>query len=146
METKIQNDEKDISLINPKEMRFIPDTYTGYLFSKLYIENAMRCNPVTSDKLSISLKGAFNKADYQLTPTWKAFQLPRPRFLIADGVGRGKTTVPACVHYAYGNNIAPLLHHFGRHLVSGLFVHRSGAPHFLTIPEGYILIVCHAQV
>ena len=83
--------EKDISLINPKEMRFIPDTYTGYLFSKLYIENAMRCNPVTSDKLSISLKGAFNKADYQLTPTWKAFQLPRPRFLIADGVGLGKT-------------------------------------------------------
>ena len=83
--------EKDIILIDPKEMRFIPDTYTGYLFSKLYIENAMRCNPVTSDKLSISLKGAYNKADYQLTPTWKAFQLPRPRFLIADGVGLGKT-------------------------------------------------------
>jgi len=83
--------EKDIVLIDPKEMRFVPDNYTGYLFSKLYIENAMRCNPVTSDKLSISLKGAFNKADYQLTPTWKAFQLPRPRFLIADGVGLGKT-------------------------------------------------------
>ncbi len=83
--------EKDIALIDPREMRFIPDNYTGYLFSKLYIENAMRCNPVTSDKLSISLKGAFNKADYQLTPTWKAFQLPRPRFLIADGVGLGKT-------------------------------------------------------
>ncbi len=83
--------EKDIVLIDPKEMRFIPDQYTGYLFSKLYIENAMRCNPVTSSKLSISLKGAYNKADYQLTPTWKAFQLPRPRFLIADGVGLGKT-------------------------------------------------------
>ena len=83
--------EKDIALIDPKKMVFIPDEYTGYKFSKLYLENAMRCNPITSDKLSISTKGAYNKADYQLTPTWKAFQLPRPRFLIADGVGLGKT-------------------------------------------------------
>lgn len=83
--------EKDIVLIDPKKMVFIPDNYSGYTFSKLYLENAMRCNPVTSDKLSISLKGAYNHADYQLTPTWKAFQLPRPRFLIADGVGLGKT-------------------------------------------------------
>jgi len=83
--------EKEIVLINPKKMVFIPDNYSGYTFSKLYLENAMRCNPVTSDKLSISLKGAYNNADYQLTPTWKAFQLPRPRFLIADGVGLGKT-------------------------------------------------------
>lgn len=83
--------ENDIALIDPKKMVFIPDGYTGYKFSKLYLENAMRCNPVTSDKLSISTKGAYNEADYQLTPTWKAFQLPRPRFLIADGVGLGKT-------------------------------------------------------
>ena len=83
--------EKDIVLIDPKKMVFVPDNYSGYTFSKLYLENAMRCNPVTSDKLSISLKGAYNHADYQLTPTWKAFQLPRPRFLIADGVGLGKT-------------------------------------------------------
>ena len=83
--------EKDIVLIDPRKMVFIPDNYSGYTFSKLYLENAMRCNPVTSDKLSVSLKGAYNHADYQLTPTWKAFQLPRPRFLIADGVGLGKT-------------------------------------------------------
>ena len=83
--------DKEIALIDPKQMVFIPDDSTGYKFSKLYLENAMRCNPVTTDKLSISLKGAFDRADYQLTPTWKAFQLPRPRFLIADGVGLGKT-------------------------------------------------------
>ena len=83
--------DKDIVLVDPKKMHFIPDTYNGYMFSKLYIENAMRCNPLTSDKLSICTRAAFNKADYQLTPTWKAMQLPRPRFLIADGVGLGKT-------------------------------------------------------
>lgn len=83
--------DKDIVLVDPKKMHFIPDTYSGYTFSKLYIENAMRCNPLTSGKLSICTKAAYNKADYQLTPTWKAMQLPRPRFLIADGVGLGKT-------------------------------------------------------
>lgn len=83
--------DRDIVLVDPKKMHFIPDTYGGYSFSKLYIENAMRCNPVTSGKLSISTKAAFNNADYQLTPTWKAMKLPRPRFLIADGVGLGKT-------------------------------------------------------
>ena len=83
--------DKDIVLVDPKKMHFIRDTYNGYTFSKLYIENAMRCNPLTSGKLSICTKGAYNKADYQLTPTWKAMQLPRPRFLIADGVGLGKT-------------------------------------------------------
>ena len=83
--------DRDIVLVDPKMMHFIPDTYNGYMLSKLYIENAMRCNPLTSGKLSICTKAAFNKADYQLTPTWKAMQLPRPRFLIADGVGLGKT-------------------------------------------------------
>lgn len=83
--------DKDIVLVDPKKMHFIPDNYNGYILSKLYIENAMRCNPLTADKLSICTKAAFNEADYQLTPTWKAMQLPRPRFLIADGVGLGKT-------------------------------------------------------
>ena len=83
--------DKDIVLVDPKKMHFIQDTYNGYMLSKLYIENAMRCNPLTSGMLSICTKAAFNKADYQLTPTWKAMQLPRPRFLIADGVGLGKT-------------------------------------------------------
>lgn len=83
--------DSDIAIVNPKNMKFVPDTFNGYSFSKLYIENAMRCYPVWSDKITIATKGAFNTSDYQLTPTVKALQLPRPRILIADGVGLGKT-------------------------------------------------------
>lgn len=83
--------DSDIAIVNPKNMKFVPDTFQGYNFSKLYIENAMRCYPVWSDKITIATKGAFNTSDYQLTPTVKALQLPRPRILIADGVGLGKT-------------------------------------------------------
>lgn len=83
--------DSDIAIVNPKNMKFVPDTFQGYSFSKLYIENAMRCYPVWSDKITIATKGAFNTSDYQLTPTVKALQLPRPRILIADGVGLGKT-------------------------------------------------------
>ena len=87
-DTKI---DTDIIQIDPKKMHFIRDTFPGYSFTKLYVENAMRCNPVSTNKITIATKGAFNDADYQLTPTVKAFKLPRPRFLIADGVGLGKT-------------------------------------------------------
>ena len=83
--------DKDIIQIDPKKMHFIRDSFPGYSFTKLYVENAMRCNPVSTNKITIAMKGAFNNADYQLTPTVKAFKLPRPRFLIADGVGLGKT-------------------------------------------------------
>ena len=44
-----------------------------------------------SDKVVTGHKAAINIADFLLTPVLKAFQLPRPRMLIADGVGLGKT-------------------------------------------------------
>lgn len=50
--------DSDISIVNPKNMKFVPDTFHGYSFSKLYIENAMRCYPVWSDKITIATKGA----------------------------------------------------------------------------------------
>lgn len=87
-DTSIDN---NIRVIDPKETRLIADYDQGYRKTKLFIENHIRNSTVYSNRITIAHKAAFNMADYQLEPTLKAFQLPRPRLLIADGVGLGKT-------------------------------------------------------
>jgi superfamily II DNA or RNA helicase len=83
--------EKDIHVIDPKQVHFVADTSTGYLLTRLYVEENIRNNPLWTDKITVATKGAFDVAQYQLQPTVKALKLPRPRLLIADGVGLGKT-------------------------------------------------------
>lgn len=83
--------DKDIRVLDPSKTRLIPDTDYGYRKTKLFVENQIRNSSVYSKQITIAHKAAFNVADYQLEPTLKAFDLPRPRILIADGVGLGKT-------------------------------------------------------
>lgn len=85
------NIDKEIRVLDPIDTKLIPDTDYGYRKTKLFIENQMRTASVYSKQINIAHKAAFNVANYQLEPTLKAFELPRPRMLIADGVGLGKT-------------------------------------------------------
>ncbi len=83
--------DTDIKPVDPTNTRFVGDTSPNYRETKLYIESQIRNSTVFSDKITIATKGAFNQSEYQLVPTLKALQLPRPRLLIADAVGLGKS-------------------------------------------------------
>ena len=85
------NIDTDIKPIDPKHTRLMADNDTGYRKTKLFLETQIKNAAVFSAKIVIGHKAAINVAEYQLTPTLKALQLPRPRLLIADGVGLGKT-------------------------------------------------------
>ncbi len=83
--------DRDIRVLDPVDTELKADVDAGYRKTKLFLETQLRNSTSYSRKINIAHKGAFNISNYQFDPTLKAFQLPRPRILIADGVGLGKT-------------------------------------------------------
>ena len=83
--------DRDLRVLQPEHTELVPDPSPGYRRTRLYLESLLRQSPPTDARLYRGQHGAMNLAEYQLVPAGKALAQARPRILIADGVGLGKT-------------------------------------------------------
>lgn len=85
------SDLEEIQIVNPAEIKLIPDHSPRYKRSLLYLESQWRQQIPTDTNIHIGYKAAMDPMPYQLDPAKLALQKPRQRILIADTVGLGKT-------------------------------------------------------
>ena len=83
--------EREITRVDPAQVRLIPDDSPHFLKTRLYIESQLRRKVPTDDKLHIGWKAAMDALNFQLEPAKLALASLKPRILIADTVGLGKT-------------------------------------------------------
>ncbi len=83
-----------IKEVNPLDVELEVDESTQYIRSKLYLDLWLRKHLPAEDGLFIGHQGAFNEEKFQLEPAYHALRTDkhiRPRVLLADTVGMGKT-------------------------------------------------------
>ncbi len=82
-----------IEPLRPEETRLVPDDSPGFRKGRLYLESTIRKTPVaaTETRLAVSQHQLLNELQYQRRAVSKALTGLRPRLLIADAVGLGKT-------------------------------------------------------
>ncbi|WP_182354765.1 DEAD/DEAH box helicase [Flaviflexus huanghaiensis] len=84
-----------IEVLDPTKVEVVPDHSPGYRQSRLWLETTLRQTPIPlyQEQLSVSTQMLLDPLDYQLCAVRKALSTknPRPRVLIADAVGLGKT-------------------------------------------------------
>ena len=77
--------------VDPKQTRLVKDESGGYERSKLFLEAQLRQMPLTDPAPHVEGMGAFQPMGYQKEAVQRAIMQLRPRLLLADAVGLGKT-------------------------------------------------------
>lgn len=84
-------DLESIQIVNPAEVKLVPDHSPRYRRSLLYLESQWRQQIPTDTNIHVGYRAAMDPMPYQLDPAKLSLQRPRQRILIADTVGLGKT-------------------------------------------------------
>jgi superfamily II DNA or RNA helicase len=83
----------DIEPVRPEDTTLVLDETGGYRRSRLWMEAVLRKAPVpvSDSRLTVSHQQLLADLRYQRVPVHKALEALRPRLLVADAVGLGKT-------------------------------------------------------
>ncbi|GAB3277683.1 DEAD/DEAH box helicase [Actinocorallia lasiicapitis] len=86
-------DIEPVDVLRPEDTELELDATPGFAKSRLYLEAVLRRTPLPQTEKGLALAGAFllDALTYQLRPAEKALLGLRPRLLLADVVGLGKT-------------------------------------------------------
>lgn len=94
-EAAFYSDLDKIEVVDPRLARVVADDSPNYRKARLFLETTLRKTPVpaTSNALSVSTRMLSKQLNYQRVAVAKALDPAniRPRILIADAVGLGKT-------------------------------------------------------
>lgn len=83
----------DVQVLRPEETRLVPDDSPHFRTSRLFLEALLRRTPLpmSETRLAMSPDMLLDDLEYQRRPVAKALESLRPRLLIGDAVGLGKT-------------------------------------------------------
>ncbi|WP_007023731.1 DEAD/DEAH box helicase [Saccharomonospora iraqiensis] len=83
----------DVAVLDPRRTELVPDDSPGFRGSRLWLESLLRQSPtpVTDTDIVAGHLGLADRMDFQLRPAHRALSNLRPRILIGDAVGLGKT-------------------------------------------------------
>ena len=84
-------DLDNILPIDPRDTRLTRDISHGFQKAKLFLEAQLRQMPLTAAHPDVGGIGAFRPLPFQIKAVEKALRQMRPRLLLADAVGLGKT-------------------------------------------------------
>lgn len=82
---------EDVTLLDPAKTELVFDDSPTFLASRLFIEARLRQSAVQNSAVVIGQQGVMDALPFQLQPAHQVLQQLRPRLLIADTVGLGKT-------------------------------------------------------
>lgn len=82
---------EEVEILDPANTVLVQDHSAAFTASRLYLEAQLRQAIPTSDGLIQGHKGVMDAMAFQLEPTTQVLSQIRPRLLIADTVGLGKT-------------------------------------------------------